>query len=55
MDHGQGHDYVCSGENARTTIPMKERGVADLVEDMSKMGFQGGQLGASLQIWKRMM
>ena len=55
MDHGQGHDYVCSGENARTTIPMKPRGVAELVEDMSRMGFQGGQLGASLQIWKRMI
>jgi len=55
MDHGQSHDFVCSGENARTTIPMKPRGVAELVEDMSRMGFQGGQLGASLQIWKRMM
>jgi deoxyhypusine synthase len=39
----------------RTTIPMKERDVADLVNDMSKMGFQGGRLGQSLQIWKRML
>ncbi|MCJ7444798.1 MAG: deoxyhypusine synthase [Methanotrichaceae archaeon] len=39
----------------RTTIPMKERDVADLVNDMSKMGFQGGKLGQSLQIWERML
>jgi deoxyhypusine synthase len=31
---------------------MKERGVAELVEDMSRMGFQGGQLGTSLKIWE---
>lgn len=55
MDHIQGHDFICKGERTRTTIPMKPRGVADLVEDMSKMGFQGGQLGSSLKIWKRMM
>jgi len=34
---------------------MKERGVADLVADMSNMGFQGGQLGTSLKVWKRML
>jgi len=34
---------------------MRERGVADLVTDMSKMGFQGGQLGTSLNVWKRML
>lgn len=39
MNHG--HDFTCNGEKIRTTIPMKERGVADLVADMSKMGFQG--------------
>ncbi|MDD1727291.1 MAG: deoxyhypusine synthase family protein, partial [Methanothrix sp.] len=55
MDHGQSHDFVCSGDKARTTIPMKERGVAELVEDMGRMGFQGGQLGTSLKIWKRML
>ncbi len=55
MDHNQGHDFICKGDKTRTTIPMKPRGVADLVEDMSKMGFQGGQLGSSLSIWKRMM
>jgi len=52
--HGHSHDSICSGEKIRTTIPMKERGVADLVADMSKMGFQGGQLGTSLKVWKRM-
>ncbi|NTV77524.1 MAG: deoxyhypusine synthase, partial [Methanothrix sp.] len=55
MDHGQSHDFACSGDKTRTTIPMKERGVAELVEDMSRMGFQGGQLGTSLKIWKRML
>ena len=49
MDHGHGHDFICKGEKIRTTIPMKERGVADLVADMGKMGFQGGQLGTSLK------
>jgi len=49
MDHA--HDFVCNGERIRTTIPMKPRGVAELVEDMSRMGFQGGQLGTSLRIW----
>ncbi len=53
MNHG--HDFTCNGEKIRTTIPMKERGVADLVADMSKMGFQGGQLGTSLKVWKRML
>ena len=55
MDHAHGHDFICKGERIRTTIPMKERGVADLVADMSKMGFQGGQLGTSLKVWKRML
>ncbi|MDD1740087.1 MAG: deoxyhypusine synthase family protein, partial [Methanothrix sp.] len=55
MDHGQSHDFACSGDKTRTTIPMKERGVAELGEDMSRMGFQGGQLGTSLKIWKRML
>ncbi len=53
MDHT--HNFICNGERIRTTIPMKERGVADLVEDMGRMGFQGGQLGTSLKIWKRML
>jgi len=52
--HGHSHDFICNGEKIRTTIPMKARGVADLVTDMGKMGFQGGQLGASLKVWKRM-
>lgn len=55
MDHGHGHDFICNGERIRTTIPMKERGVADLVSDMGKMGFQGGQLGTSLGVWQRML
>ncbi|MDD1760744.1 MAG: deoxyhypusine synthase [Methanothrix sp.] len=55
MDHAHGHDFICNGERIRTTIPMRERGVADLVTDMSKMGFQGGQLGTSLNVWKRML
>ena len=55
MDHAHGHDFICNGERIRTTIPMKERGVADLVADMSNMGFQGGQLGTSLNVWKRML
>ena len=55
MDQDHSHDFICSGEKIRTTIPMKDRGVADLVRDMGKMGFQGGQLGASLRVWERMM
>jgi deoxyhypusine synthase len=55
MEHVHNHDYTCNGERVRTTIPMKARGVADLVADMSNMGFQGGQLGASLGVWKRML
>jgi deoxyhypusine synthase len=53
MDHG--HGFICDGDKIRTTIPMKDRGVADLVKDMAKMGFQGGQLGASLRVWERML
>lgn len=53
MDHD--HRFACSSEKIRTTIPMKDRGVSDLVKDMSKMGFQGGQLGASLRVWERML
>jgi deoxyhypusine synthase len=34
---------------------MKDRGVAELVGDMGRMGFQGGQLGTSLRVWERMM
>jgi deoxyhypusine synthase len=53
MDHG--HGFICDGEKIRTTIPVRDRDVADLVKDMGKMGFQGGQLGASLHIWERML
>jgi deoxyhypusine synthase len=53
MDHDGG--FACKGEKIRTTIPMKDRGVADLVRDMGRMGFQGGQLGASLRVWERML
>ena len=42
MEHSHGHDLICNKE--RTTIPMKDRGVAELVGDMGRMGFQGGQL-----------
>ncbi len=55
MDHGHGHNFICNGERKRTTIPMKDRSVADLVRDMGRMGFQGGQLGTSLQVWERML
>jgi len=41
-------------EKTRTTISMKDRSVADLINDMSIMGFQGGQLGQSLKIWQGM-
>lgn len=34
---------------------MKDRNVADLVKDMGRMGFQGGQLGTSLRVWERML
>jgi deoxyhypusine synthase len=51
----QGHDFACNGEKIRTTIPMKRRGVAELVNDMGSMGFQGGQLGQSLRVWMRML
>lgn len=53
MDHGD--KPTCDSEKVRTTIPMKDRGVADLIRDMGKMGFQGGQLGTSLQVWERML
>lgn len=53
MNHS--HGFICEGEKTRTTIPMKERDVAGLVKDMGKMGFQGGQLGASFRIWERML
>lgn len=53
MEHSHGHDLICNKE--RTTIPMKDRGVAELVGDMGRMGFQGGQLGTSLRVWERMM
>jgi deoxyhypusine synthase len=53
MDHG--HGFICNDEKLRTTIPMKSRGVADLVSDMRRLGFQGGQLGTSLRIWERML
>jgi len=55
MEHNHGHDLICNGEQTRTTIPMKDRGVAELVGDMGRMGFQGGQLGTSLRVWERMM
>ncbi|MDM7934334.1 MAG: deoxyhypusine synthase family protein, partial [Methanothrix sp.] len=51
MDHGHGIE----GERIRTTIPMRDRRVADLVRDMGRIGFQGGQLGASLRVWERML
>ena len=55
MEHNHGHDLICNGERTRTTIPMKDRGVAELVGDMGRMGCQGGQLGTSLRVWERMM
>ena len=50
-----GYGFSCDKEKIRTTIPMKDRSVADLVKDMSRMGFQGGQLGQSLRIWESML
>ncbi len=55
MDHDQGHGFTCDGDRIRTTIPVRARGVADLVKDMGKMGFQGGQLGQSMRIWESML
>ncbi|MGB4087223.1 deoxyhypusine synthase [Methanothrix sp.] len=55
MEHNYNHKSFFNGERIRTTIPVKNRGVAELVGDMSRMGFQGGQLGTSLRIWERMM
>jgi len=55
MDHGHGHNFICNAKRIRTTIPMKDRSVADLVADMGSMGFQGGQLGTSLRVWERML
>lgn len=34
---------------------MKDRDVAELIRDMGKMGFQGGQLGSSMKVWERML
>jgi deoxyhypusine synthase len=49
------HEEFCDEiEKTRTTICMKERSVADLINDMSILGFQGGQLGQSMKIWRRM-
>jgi deoxyhypusine synthase len=55
MDHGHGHNFICNAERIRTTIPMKDRSVSELVADMGNMGFQGGQLGTSLRVWERML
>jgi deoxyhypusine synthase len=44
-----------SGERERTTIGMAERSAAQLVREMARMGFQGGQLGQSLLIWEEML
>src|SRR5512136_235416 len=49
------YGFNCDEEKIRTTIPMKDRSVANLVKDMSRMGFQGGQLGQSLRIWESML
>src|SRR5512136_2151807 len=50
-----GYGFSCDKEKIRTTIPMKDRSVVDLVKDMSRMGFQGGQLGQSYRIWESML
>jgi len=52
MNHDHG---ICNGEKRRTTMGVSDRSVADLVSDMSRMGFQGGQLGQSLKAWENML
>lgn len=48
--HVHGHDGMC------TTQPVVPKGnVAELLEGMSKTGFQGRKLGESVEIWKRMI
>lgn len=44
-----------SDERERTTIGVAERSAAELVREMARMGFQGGQLGQSLLIWEKML
>lgn len=39
----------------RTTIPMADRSIGELVYEMSRMGFQAGQLGQSLRVWENML
>jgi deoxyhypusine synthase len=51
----RGHSFICEGERVRTTMPMKDRSVYELVRDMGQMGFQGGELGQSLKVWERML
>jgi deoxyhypusine synthase len=50
------HDHhICGGEKKRTTVSMADRSIGDLVSEMSRMGFQGGQLGESLRVWEKML
>lgn len=55
MNSGMHGGHACDGDRIRTTLEVKDRSVAGLVKDMGRMGFQGGQLGESLGIWKRML
>ena len=55
MHSGMRGGHACDGDRIRTTLNVKDRSVAGLVNDMGRMGFQGGQLGESLRVWKRML
>lgn len=50
----QNHHHICD-EKRRTTMAIAQRSVADLVSDMSRLGFQGGQMGESFRIWRQML
>ncbi|MCQ8903681.1 MAG: deoxyhypusine synthase [Methanothrix sp.] len=47
--------YPESEMQHRTTIPVVDRSIGDLVSDMARMGFQAGQLGQSLRVWENML
>ncbi len=42
-------------ERQHTTISMEDRDIAGLARDMSRLGFQAGQLGRSVDVWQNML
>ncbi|OPX79223.1 MAG: putative deoxyhypusine synthase [Methanosaeta sp. PtaB.Bin039] len=48
------HDFS-RGDQPRTTLPAEDMSISDLAFGMSRMGFQAGQLGQSLEVWDRML